>query len=138
MNRLKLTVGVILVFLVGALAGSLGTGIYFRHKMEDLVSGASGRLPRTAFLMKKLSDELNLTEAQKVEVEDIIRRHRERILAVRGTYLPEIKQITNQSFSLIREKLNHEQQQKLDHLQKKLERLRNRALPDRGAGADAP
>ena len=39
MNRLKLVIGVTLVFLAGALAGSLGTGIYLRHKMEAFEGG---------------------------------------------------------------------------------------------------
>ena len=105
MNKLKLAVGVTLVFLVGALAGSLGTGVYLKHRMEKFTVGRPGRPPRTAFLMRRLSRELDLTDAQRAEVKEIVEEYQEKIFAVRRKFLPKIKEITDQSFALIRDKL---------------------------------
>jgi len=126
MNKLKLAVGVILVFLVGALAGSLGTGVYLRHRMEKFTADGPGRPSRTAFLMERLSNELDLSDAQRAEVEKIVEEYQEKIFAVRRKFLPEIKKITDQSLALIRDKLNNEQQQKMDKLHEKLYRFRGK------------
>jgi uncharacterized membrane protein len=126
MSKLKLVVGVILIFIVGALAGSVGTGIYLRQRMEKFTVGWHRRPPETAFLMKRLSKKLDLTDAQRVEIEKIVEEYQEKIFAVRRTFLPEIREITDQSLALIREKLNNEQQQKLDKLHAKLLRLRSK------------
>jgi len=126
MSKLKLVVGVMLIFIVGALAGSFGTGVYLRHRMEKFTVGRPGRPPGTAFLMKRLSKELDLTDAQRVEIETIVEEYQEKIFAVRRAFLPEIREITDQSLALIREKLNNEQQQKLDKLHEKLLRFRSK------------
>jgi Spy/CpxP family protein refolding chaperone len=124
MKRLKLVIGVTLVFLAGALAGSLGTGIYLRHKMEAFEGGRHGGPERTSFLVKRFTHDLDLTDAQQAEVKKIIEESEEKIMAIRQQYLPEIKGIIGQSFALMREKLSPEQQKKLDTLYEKLERSR--------------
>ena len=126
MNKLKLAAGVILVFLAGSLAGSVGTGIYFKHRIERFSSGGFGHPGRRALLIKKLSDELDLTDTQRIEVEQIVEQSQKRIFAVRRQYMPEIKEITDQSLTLIRDKLNNEQKRELDKLHEKLKRWRGK------------
>ena len=123
MNKLKLAVGVTLVFLVGAAAGSLGTAVYLKHRMEKFTAGRPGRPPRTAFLMERLSKQLDLTDVQRAEVREIVEEYQEKILAIRRTFVPQLKEINDQTFALIRDKLNKEQQQKLDKLHEKLRRF---------------
>ena len=123
MNRIKLAVGIILLLLLGAVAGSVGTGIYIRHRIEHI---APGKPPKVHFLLRKLSRELDLTEAQQVEIGKILDESHTEITALRRKFFPEIKEITDQSFALIKEKLNEEQKQKLDKLHGKLKRWRKR------------
>lgn len=131
MKRLKLIIGVTLVFLAGALAGSLGTGIYLRHKMEAFEGGTHGGPEMTSFLVKRFTHDLDLTQAQQAEVRKIIEESEEKIMAVRHQYLPEIKGIIDQNLALMREKLSPEQQKKLDKLREKLERSRGPIPPER-------
>jgi Spy/CpxP family protein refolding chaperone len=131
MNRLKLAIGITLVFLVGALAGSLGTGLYLRQKMEQFERGRHGGPERAAFLVKRFTRELDLTAAQQAEVRKIVEESEERIRAIRRRYLPEIREVIDQSFASLREKLDPEQQKKLSELHEKLERSRGPLLPDR-------
>lgn len=116
----KLTVGVILVFLVGALAGSLGTGLYLKHRMEHFAAGRPPHHIRKDLLMKRLSHELNLTEEQRTEIEKIVTESETEISAIRRKYLPEIKEITDQSFALMKEQLNPDQREKLEELHEQL------------------
>ena len=123
MNRIKLVIGIILLLLLGAVAGSVGTGIYIRHRIEHI---APGKPPKAHFLLRKLSRELDLTEAQQVEIRKILEESHTEISDLRRKFLPEIKEITDQSFALIKEKLNEEQKQKLDKLHGRLKRWRKR------------
>jgi hypothetical protein len=119
MNRLKLIVGIILVLLVGALAGSLVTGIYYKHRIERFTSSGGSHHRRKA-VMKRLTSRLDLTEKQRIEIGKIIKESQARIFAIRREYLPEIRAISDQSFALIKENLNPEQKEKLVKLHKKL------------------
>jgi hypothetical protein len=119
MNKLKLIVGIILVLLVGALAGSLVTGIYFKHRIEQFASSGGSHHRRKA-VMKRLTNRLDLTEEQRIEIEKIVKESQSRIYAIRRKYLPEIREISDESFALIKENLNPEQKEKLAKLHKKL------------------
>jgi hypothetical protein len=123
MNRIKLAVGIILLLLLGAIAGSVGTGIYIRHRIEHL---GPAKPPKVHFLLRKLTRELDLTETQQVEIGKILEESHTEITALRRKFLPEIKEITDQSFARIKKKLNKEQKQKLDKLHRKLKRWRKR------------
>jgi len=123
MNRIKLAVGIILLLLLGAVAGSVGTGIYIRHRIEHI---GPAKPPKAHFLLRKLSRELDLTETQQVEIGKILEESHTEITALRRKFLPEIKEITDQSFAHIKENLDKEQKQKLDKLHGKLKRWRKR------------
>jgi len=118
MNRLKVWAGIVLVFLLGALAGSLVTGIYFKHRIERFAKG--GRPPITMVLMKKLSHEIDLTETQRVEIEEILGQLQAKLLDLRRKRRPELDKLFDHSFGLIREKLNSEQKKRFDEIPEEL------------------
>ena len=122
MNRLKVWAGIVLVFLLGALAGSLGTGIYFKHRIERFAKG--GRPPIKMILMKKLSHEIDLTETQRVEIEEILDQLEIKLLDLRRKHRPELAKLFDHSFEAIREKLNSEQKKRLDEIREELRRRR--------------
>jgi len=122
MNRLKVWAGIVLVFLLGALAGSLGTGIYFKHRIERFAKG--GRPPIKMILMKKLSHEIDWTETQRVEIEEILDQLEIKFLDLRRKHRPELAKLFDHSFESMREKLNSEQKKKLDEIREELRRRR--------------
>ncbi len=122
MNKLKVWAGIVLVFLLGALAGSLSTGIYFKHRIERFSKGE--RLPIKVVLMKKLSHELDLTESQRVEIEGILDQLQAKLLDLRRKHRPEFEKVFDHSFGSIREKLNSEQKKRLDEIREELRRRR--------------
>ena len=128
MNKLKLVAGVILIFLVGALTGALGTGIYFKNRMERFSAGGPPPRLRKVLVMKRLSKELDLTEQQRHAFEKIVEESEVKILALRRQYLPEIKAIMDRSFELMKDKLNSKQQKRLEELKERLENRHAKAL----------
>ena len=121
MKRWKLISGLLLVFVLGVLAGSFGTRIYLKDRFEHLRKDPKAR---QAFIMRKLSKELELTPDQKIKVEKIVEqmgaKRREFFLKNR----PEIKRIMDEGFAQIKKELNNDQQKKLDVLREKFEKRR--------------
>ncbi len=125
MNKLKLWTGIILVFLLGALAGSFGMGMYIKHKFtrlafEDNEEGPPPP-PLTYFLMRKLEKDLELTDDQTQEIKKIMDDAKEDFHRIRQEYHPEMRAIVERSFERIREKLNPEQRARLDRLHREIE-----------------
>jgi hypothetical protein len=126
MNKLKLASGVILVFFLGVLAGSLGTGIYYKKRVEKFEAGGPPVSERVKIVLGRFSDELNLTSVQKGEVEKIIKAAQEKILAIGRKSLPEIEKINEDTFASIKEKLTDEQKAKLNTLVQRMKEVHNR------------
>lgn len=120
MKKIKLAIGVILVFLVGAFAGALGSGMYLKHRMEKFAAGGPDRIAMKSRLINRLSSALELSAAQKLEIEKVIDEQQARMSRVRRQYLPEIRDIADQSLIRIRETLNPDQVEKLDKLRRRL------------------
>ena len=76
--------------------------------------------------MKRLSNKLNLTDAQRIEVEKIVQDSQQKIFSLRRKVLPEMEKITEQSFLLIKNKLNNVQNEKLDVLYKKIKGVQDK------------
>ncbi len=128
MNKLKLVAGVILIFLVGALTGALGTGLYFSNRIDRFGPGGPPPRLRTSMVVERMTEDLGLTETQRREIERIVEQSESRIMAIRRTYLPEIKEVMDQSFELMKTKLDAEQKNKLESLKQRVGRRHARAF----------
>lgn len=121
MKRWKLVSGLLLVFVLGILAGSFGTRVYLKDRFEHLRKDPKARQD---FIMRKLSKELELTQDQKTKIEKIV----EQVGAKRREFFlknrPEIKRIMDEGFLQIKKELNNDQQKKLDALRKEFEKRR--------------
>jgi Spy/CpxP family protein refolding chaperone len=130
MNKLKVAIILLLVFAVGALAGSLGNRLYFKHRFERFVKG--GRPPLMHILMRKMVHELDLTKAQKTDIEKIVSQAEKQIETFREKYHPEFEKIMDDTIAQIKEKLTDEQKKKLDKLHEELKtrgRMGHRGMP---------
>ena len=126
--RWKLISGLLLVFVLGILAGSLGTEFYLKHRLAPLMKDPRAK---KAFIMNKLSKELNLSSDQKSKIEPIV----EQMLEKRREYYlknrPQVKTIFDQGFAQISEELNEDQKKRLDGLREKFRRRRGERDPKR-------
>ena len=123
--RWKLISGLLLVFVLGILAGSVGTGIYLKHRLVPLIKEPGAR---KSFIMEKLSKKLNLTPDQQIKIEPIVNQMIEKRREFYRKSRPEIKKIMDQGFAKIKAELSEDQKKKLDELRedfKKHRRLRD-------------
>jgi len=119
--RWKLISGLLLVFVLGVLAGSVGTGFYLKHRLAPIIKEPRAR---KAFIMKRLSKKLNLTPNQKTKIEPIVEQMIEKRREYYRKIRPEIKRIMDQGFTQIKEELNEDQKKKLDELREKFQKHR--------------
>jgi len=132
MKKWKLFTGVALVFVLGVVAGSLGTGFYHKYLFARHKGDPSAR---KAFILKRFCQKLDLTENQKNEFKGII----DQLEGKREQYFRksrlELGKIMDQGFSQMREVLSPKQQKKFDELKKRHERHRK---PRTGFGPPRP
>lgn len=125
MKKGKLIAGVALVFVLGVLAGSLGTRFYHRDWSEPFFREASSR---KALILKRLTKDLGLTEAQQKEFRAIVDETEKKLEAFGVERRSAVKTIFDESFARMKEKLDPDQQKKLEVLRAKHEaRLKERS-----------
>ena len=116
-------IGIALVFILGALAGSVGTGYYFKHRYPPRITDSQAR---KAYILEKFSRELNLTQDQKTKIGAIIQQMEEK----RHENFLKRRAEVEQSMVRIRGELNEDQQKKFDAMREKFEKRRK----ERGEG----
>ncbi len=117
MKKLKIFVGIAMFFIVGALSGSIGTGIYVRYKIDQYIKNGS---PLTKYyLMNHVIHKLDLSNDQKIEFEKVVNKIQEDINKLREKHRPEAETILSEGFKEIEKQLNTEQKQKLDKIKAK-------------------
>ncbi len=119
-TKTKIYLGVILVFLGGVLIGIVGTGLYCKEQFVRFVSGEP--MGRKGFIMRTLSAELDLTPDQRPEIEKIVDSSFLELQRLRQKYQPEVHTILEKSFLSMKERLNPEQQHKLDQLYERMQK----------------
>jgi hypothetical protein len=118
MTQGKLWGGLLVLFLAGVLTGVVGTILYQHYEQKQRWDrGPTGRQER---LMKRLTDELSLTQAQSEAIEPIVSRTHVQILELRAKHQPEVDRILADAITEAKTKLSGEQGAKLETLYAKL------------------
>lgn len=116
-NKLKVSVGVLLVFVLGIVAGSFGTQAYLKYRASHFVQrGSEARAER---FLGRLSRDLDLTETQQAEIGKIVRESHQKLAQISQRCQPEIRGIIEHDFGMIREILTDEQREQFDRFQKR-------------------
>jgi hypothetical protein len=114
MSRLKLWVGMIVLFGAGMATGSVGTSLY--ADAEWVHRGERGPAAQYERIMKRLTQGLSLTTRQQLEIEPIVSRAHVAILDLRFSHQGEIERILSEGMADIKGKLSSEQQSELDKM----------------------
>lgn len=114
MNKLKTWLGILCVFSLGIMVGALGVSMYKQYKIARFLKG--GRESIVTRIMGRYNRELNLTEAQYIEIEKIVVQSRQEWEKLRRKYQPEKDEIIKRRLAGIKEHLADEQQQKIDKM----------------------
>ena len=121
MKKWKLVTGLALVFILGLLVGSFGAGLYMKH---HFIHPRKNPSEMRAFLLKRFSQKLDLTEEQKNEFKAIIDQVGERLDEHFRKTHSEIGEIVEPGFSQMKKVLSPDQQEEFDELIERFEKHR--------------
>lgn len=133
MTHWKLWIGISLIFILGGVVGSLGTGYVLKEREHRFFRDPAGQ---TGFIVERLTRKLDLSDAQRAEVEKIIRKTQEKSRVRSMSHREEMRSIRNEVIGEIRKGLTPEQQKKMDRLHQEFERKRR--MRDNGRGRCEP
>ncbi|MDM8554436.1 hypothetical protein QUF75_06870 [Desulfococcaceae bacterium HSG7] len=133
MKKIKIVIGVLLLFAAGALAGSLITGMVFKNRFEKFARGGGPPIGR---ILQRISSELDLSKSQKTEIEKILQGSHTQLSGIKKKYQPEFQKIIETTYAQINAKLEDKQREKADRLFAKFKkRFQRRGFrPKRGFG----
>ena len=124
MRRLKPIAGILIVFFLGALAGVLSARFYatfeskkthHRPKLEE----------RVEFIMKRLTDDLDLSATQQKEIRQIVATTEENVQSIKDEYVPTIRALHDASIKEIKTRLSPGQREELDRIHAEWKRRRH-------------
>ncbi|MSR65502.1 MAG: hypothetical protein EXS18_06940 [Verrucomicrobiae bacterium] len=111
MKQWKVVIGVLLVFVLGILAGALVTHRIYQRKIREI---ASSPVTVRHFMVKAMTRQLRLTPAQQVEVENTIHDSQREFQAIRKQVQPQVEDILHRAQDRIRKQLDVSQREKFD------------------------
>jgi hypothetical protein len=126
MERWKSIFGVLLVFLLGALAGAAVVHRVDRQGVESVLSGRGG--VTVDLIVRRLSRSLDLDPVQRDQVRAIVTETRRDIVEIRKPVQPQIEATIERSRARVRAILRPEQQEKFDRIQ--AERQKRKGRPE--------
>lgn len=112
MKKWKAVTGVILVFILGALAGGIADRMMCWHKVESIISG--GPKARMEMMVKRLSCELKLNAEQTAKLKEIARDTRIQVREVKKQIKPQVEAIIAVQADKVRAMLTPEQKEKFE------------------------
>ncbi|MCE5333900.1 MAG: hypothetical protein LLG06_04865 [Desulfobacteraceae bacterium] len=120
MKKWKLCSGLLAIFVSGVIVGySLGD-IHARKNIEHIFSG--DRSKPHEIIVDKLARELKLSGEQRTFVEGVVCRTRAQLSELRRHHHPEAERMISSGVAEIRERLDPEQQKKLDALYERMKK----------------
>jgi Spy/CpxP family protein refolding chaperone len=126
MKRWKSILGVLLVFLLGALAGAAVVHRVDRCRIEAVLSGRGGAT--VDLIVRRLSRSLDLDPAQRDQVRAIVTETRRDIVEIRKPVQAQVEAAIERSRVRVRAILRPDQQEKFDRIQ--AERRKRRERPE--------
>jgi Spy/CpxP family protein refolding chaperone len=109
-------------FLIGLVAGG-GWGAWYMNERGRQWDRPGGR---EAKLLKEFTHELDLTDAQRKAVADILQAQREKIQAIRGEIKPRMEEIRERASGEIKLLLQPDQQKRFEVLKERMQEERRK------------
>lgn len=126
MKRWKSILGVLLIFLLGVLAGAAVEHRFGRQSVENILSGRRGAT--VDLIVRRLSRSLDLDPAQRDQVRAIVTETHRDIVEIRKPVQAQVEAAFERSRVRVRAILRPGQQEKFDSIQ--AERRKRRERPE--------
>jgi uncharacterized membrane protein YeaQ/YmgE (transglycosylase-associated protein family) len=114
MKKWKAIISVILVFLLGALAGALVTREIYQHRIAGIIRGEPGAVGE--LIVRRLNHKLDLDKAQLEKLRVIVNETGEEIRNVRKQFRPQIDEVLERSQNRVRAILRPDQLEKYNKI----------------------
>ena len=124
MKRWKPILGVLLVFLLGAVAGAVIEHHVDRHRVEAYLSGRGGA--PVDLIVRRLSRALDLDAAQRDQVRAIVTETHREIVEIRKPVRERVEAAIDNSRTRVRAILRPDQQATFDRIQAERRKRRER------------
>jgi Spy/CpxP family protein refolding chaperone len=124
MKRWKSILGVLLVFLLGALAGAAVVHRVDRQGAEGILSGRGGAT--ADLIVRRLSRSLDLDPAQRDQARAIVTETRREIIEIRKPVQAQVEATIERSRARVRAILRPDQQEKFDRIRSERRKRRGR------------
>jgi hypothetical protein len=115
MRHLKPIAGILIVFILGALTGALTARFYATFE-SGRPHHRRSQEERVEFIMKRLTDDLDLSATQQKEIRLIVASTEEKIQSIRDEYAPGIRALHEESIEKIKTRLTPGQKAELDRM----------------------
>jgi flagellar basal body-associated protein FliL len=112
MKKRKAIISILIVFLLGSLAGALITHEIYQHRIESFIRGE----PKRELIVRRLSHQLNLDAAQLSQLRVIVEETYDGIKNVRKQIKPQIEAILESSQNRVRAILLPDQLEKYEKI----------------------
>lgn len=120
-NKWKVITGILLIFLIGAFSGTLGTGFYMKKRIKRFID-PKGPPPPVRILYRQM-DKLDLTPKQRSKIDILLQQTKNEFVVIIEKLKPDLEAHFNRHVALLRAELTPTQQKSFD---KTIVRLRDR------------
>jgi hypothetical protein len=117
MNKSRIWIGLLVLFVSGVLIGSVGTRIYIRHKISGIFAGERPVIRDLFF--RRLTRQLDLTAKQRQELEEIAGSASEEFHNLHREHRDEAEAFLDSTVSEMKKHLSPEQQEQLDEIRER-------------------
>ena len=124
MKRWKSILGVLVIFLLGALTGAAVNHRIGRQGVDAILSGRGGAT--VELIVRRLSRSLDLDPAQRDQVRAIVTETRREIVEIRKPVQAQVEATIERSRARVRVILRPDQQEKFDRIQAERRKRRER------------
>jgi len=114
MKKWKVIVSVVLVFLLGAVAGALVMHKIDQHRIAGIIRGEPGAVGE--LIVQRLNYKLHLDPAQLEKLRVIVYETRDEIRNVRKQFRPQIQEVLERSQNRVRAILRPDQLEKYEKI----------------------
>ncbi|MCB2148652.1 MAG: hypothetical protein KQI81_19390 [Deltaproteobacteria bacterium] len=112
MNKWKAIAGILLIFILGGLVGSLGTGMVVKQRIKRFADPK--RPPPPIYFLQRQLRQMSLSADQEGKITPILDRMHAGFLALLEKSRPEFDRLFDSHVQEIREQLDASQQEQLD------------------------
>jgi Spy/CpxP family protein refolding chaperone len=119
MKKWQIAISILLVFAIGTAAGAYGSRVIFKKRISRALSNEGSPGIR---VIQGMMERLDLSDAQRASIKDIINENNEKWETIRQEYEPKIKELYETVIEETKKELTDEQRAEIETMSAKVQR----------------